>query len=550
MTGPGESNSGWGNSASARARSDDAWRSGPASVSANSLTPNRSRSPHQSQQSQSESSRDSGNNHDNHRKWQRPVNNAPPPDADFSDRGRNRDRRATVHYVDSHDRANRSRRATPEDAQDTNRRHYPKPHSHSPKRTSSRSHIPHQIPHVVTDRRDPQSQSIGLPFKPPHQRSQVSHRRTDSDGRKPPLMTASPQVPSKRDLTFIPPPGHPTPNKRHQRIPSSQMAAPHAKHSGPIHHRPIHPRASPFSNPPVTHRATPQPPSSHLSVTRLLPTATTGATPTLAPMPPPPPVAPRPPTLPPSPSSSTATVTSPLSAFLAPYRHAGSSQPASPAGAASPWASQLPSATPPYTRLEEVERLAFALSDPSNTSEVHKSLLEMLSAIREAPESSFLPPRQPIPPAAPAAAPTPNPLASIAPPPPPPTNALHPVGSPQPGSALASAVASFGTAPPPPPTLPLHATPVTAPLFDIRSPEQPRPAVTLHAMLLPSSLRVTPSRTHRACIEKFTSIPGSKDMQPIISSEPHAWSIHVKVAGVRQDDCAVFKVKFFGGDVV
>ena len=89
MTGPGESNSGWGNSASARARSDEAWRSGPASVSANSLTPNRSRSPHQSQQSQSESSRDSGNNHDNHRKWQRPVNNAPPPDADFSDRGRN-----------------------------------------------------------------------------------------------------------------------------------------------------------------------------------------------------------------------------------------------------------------------------------------------------------------------------------------------------------------------------------------------------------------------------------------------------------------------------
>ena len=68
-------------------------------------------------------------------------------------------------------------------------------------------------------------------------------------------------------------------------------------------------------------------------------------------------------------------------------------------------------------------------------------------------------------------------------------------------------------------------------------------------MLLPSSLRVTPSRTHRACIEKFTSIPGSKDMQPIISSEPHAWSTHVQAAGVRQDECAVFKVKFFGGDV-
>ena len=245
------------------------------------------------------------------------LNNTPPPDADFSDRGRNRDRRATDRNVDSHDRANRSRSATPEDSRGTDRRHYPKPISHSPKQTSSRSHIPQpRSLTLVTDRRDPQSQSIGLPFKPPHQRSQVSHRRTDNDGRKPPLLTASPQVPSKRDLTFIPPPGHPTPNKRHQRIPSSQMAAPHAKHSGPNHHRPIPPRASPFSNPPVTHRASHHPPISHLSVTHLPPTANTGATPRLVPMPPPPPVAPRPPTLPPSPLPPAATVSSPLSALL------------------------------------------------------------------------------------------------------------------------------------------------------------------------------------------------------------------------------------------
>ena len=196
-----------------------------------------------------------------------------------------------------------------------------------------------------------------------------------------------------------------------------------------------------------------------------------------------------------------------------------------------------------------MERLAFALADTNNTEEVHISLMGMLSAVRKAPESSFLPPRQVTPPAAPAAAPTLNPPASIAPLPPPPVNALPQVGSPQPGSALASAVASFGSVLPPPPTLPPLATPVTAPPFDIRPPGQTRPAVTLHATLLPTSLRVTPSRKHPACIDKFTSIPGSKDMQPIISSEPHAWAIHVKGTGVKQDDCAVFRVKFFGGDV-
>ena len=198
-----------------------------------------------------------------------------------------------------------------------------------------------------------------------------------------------------------------------------------------------------------------------------------------------------------------------------------------------------------HTRLEEVERLAFALADTNNTEEVHISLMGMLSAVRKAPESSFLPPRQVTPPAAPAAAPTLNPPASIAPLPPPPVNALPQVGSPQPGSALASAVASFGSVLPPPPTLPPLATPVTAPPFDIRPPGQTRPAVTLHATLLPTSLRVTPSRKHPACIDKFTSIPGSKDVQLIISSEPHAWAIHVKGTGVKQDDCAVFRVKFF-----
>ena len=338
----------------------------------------------------------------------------------------------------------------------------------------------------------------------PHQRYQVNHRSSVNDGRKPPLLTASPQVSSKRDRTFTPPPGYPSLNKRHQRTPSSQLAAPHVKQSGQTHQRSIPPRSSPFANPPVTHRASHHPPISHISVTHLPPTANTGATPRLVPMPPPPPVAPRPPTLPPSPPPPAATVSSPLSALLSTYRHAVSVQPASPAGTPSPWANQLPSVTPPCTRLEEVERLVFALGDPSNTDEVHQNLVETLSAVRKAPESSFLPPRQPMPPAAPAAAPTPNPLASIAPPPPPPTNALQPVGSPQPGSALASAIAAFGSAPPPPPTLPLHAIPVTAPLFDIRPPGPPRPAVILHAMMLPSSLRITPSRQHRAGIEKIT----------------------------------------------
>ena len=184
----------------------------------------------------------------------------------------------------------------------------------------------------MTDRRDPKSQSIGLPFKPPHQRSQVSHHRSVNDGRKPPLMTASPQVPSKRDQRSSHPLATPLPTSAINGSHPPKWQLPMSKHSGQTHQRSIPPRASPFSNPPVTHRATPQPPISHLSVTRLPPTATTGATPSLAPMPPPPPVAPRPPTLPPSPSSSTATVTSPLSALLAPYRHAGSSQPASPAG--------------------------------------------------------------------------------------------------------------------------------------------------------------------------------------------------------------------------
>ena len=321
-SGPSDSTSGWGNSASARARSDNAWRSGPASVSANSLTPDRSRSPHQSQQSQSESPRDSGNNHDNHRKWQRPLNNTPPPDADFSDRGRNRDRRATDRNVASHDRANRSRSATPDDSRGTDRRHYLKPISNSPRQSSSSSHIPSRKPHVRTDHRDPKSQSIALPFKPPHQRYQVNHRSSVNDGRKPPLLTASPQVSSKRDRTFTPPPDHPSLNKRHQRIPSSQLAAPHVKQSGQTHQRSIPPRSSPFANPPVTHRASHHPPISHISVTHLPPTANTGATPRLVPMPPPPPVAPRPPTLPPSPPPPAATVSSPLSALLSTYRHA------------------------------------------------------------------------------------------------------------------------------------------------------------------------------------------------------------------------------------
>ena len=250
------------------------------------------------------------------------LNNTPPPDADFSDRGRNRDRRATDRNVASHDRANRSRSATPDDSRGTDRRHYPKPISHSPKQSSSSSHIPSRKPHVRTDHRDPKSQSIGLPFKPPHQRYQVSHRRSVNDGRKPPLLTASPQVSSKRDRTFTPPPDHPSLNKRHQRIPSSQLAAPHVKQSGQTHQRSIPPRSSPFSNPPVTHRASHHPPISHISVTHLPPTANTGATPRLVPMPPPPPVAPRPPTLPPSPPSPAATVSSPLSALLATYRHA------------------------------------------------------------------------------------------------------------------------------------------------------------------------------------------------------------------------------------
>ena len=39
-------------------------------------------------------------------------------------------------------------------------------------------------------------------------------------------------------------------------------------------------------------------------------------------------------------------------------------------------------------------------------------------------------------------------------------------------------------------------------------------------------------------------------MQPIISSEDQAWAIRVKqTPGVKQDDCAVFRVNHYGGDV-
>ena len=541
--------SGWGNSVSARARSVNALRSGPASASTNSPNPDRSRSPHQFRQSQSESPHDSGNNHDNHRKWQRQPNNTPPSDADFSDRGRNRDRRATDRNVASHDRANRSRSATPDDSRGPDRRHYPKPISNSPKQSSSSSHFPSRKPHVRTIHRDPKSQSVALPFKPPHQRYQDNHRSSVNEGSIPPFLTASPQLSSKRDRSFSPLPDHPSINKRHRQIPSSQLATPHAEQSVQTHQRSIPPRSSPFANPPVTHRASHHQPISLVSVHHPPPTANTGAIPRLVPMLPPPPVAPRPPTLPPSPSPPAATVTSPLSVLISTYRYAGSVQPAPPAGTPPPLTNELHSVTPTCTRLEEVERLGFALADPNNTDEVHQNLVEALSAVRKAPESSFLPPRHPMPPAAPAAAPTLNPLASIAPPPPPPSNALHPVGSPQPGSALASAIAAFGAAPPPPPSLPQHAIPVTAPLFDLRPPGPSRPAVILHAKMLPTSLRITPSRQHKAGVEKFTSIPGSKDMQPIISSESNAWAIHVKASGVRQDECAVFKIKHFDNDV-
>ena len=135
------------------------------------------------------------------------------------------------------------------------------------------------------------------------------------------------------------------------------------------------------------------------------------------------------------------------------------------------------------------------------------------------------------------------------------SNVPHHTGSPQPGPALASAVSSFGSQSLPAPLPPPPSTRTQAEPFDCRPPPSvngghPRPAVVLHAQLLPSSLRVTPSRQHRACITKFTSIPGSKDMQPIISSEDQAWAIRVKqTPGVKQDDCAVFRVNHYGGDV-
>ena len=72
----------------------------------------------------------------------------------------------------------------------------------------------------------------------------------------------------------------------------------------------------------------------------------------------------------------------------------------------------------------------------------------------------------------------------------------------------------------------------------------------MFATILPSNLQITPSRTHPAKIIKFTSVPGSKVMQPIILSDTHAWTIHVKQApGVNQEKCAVFRVNSFGGDV-
>ena len=207
--------------------------------------------------------------------------------------------------------------------------------------------------------------------------------------------------------------------------------------------------------------------------------------------------------------------------------------------------------TPSFTRHEELEQIVVSLADRNISDEVQSNLVAQLSSIRQAPDSAFRPPPQLLPPAAPSAVPPPPLLASVAPPPPPQRDASQPVGSPQPGTALANAVASFSCQPPPPPPslpLPLSATAVAP--FDIRSRDQPRPDVTLFALMLPPELRVTPSRTHRARIEKFTSIPGSKDMQPMISSEDQAWNIHViQKPGIRRDECAVFKVKYYNGDV-
>ena len=140
---------GWGNAAAAKKKAEAGWTSGPA---ANGHTPRSTGTHHttrQRQQQPSGSPWGSGNNHDNHMKWQRSEDDLPsrpPPSADFSQRGRSHDRSPTDRYVDSHDRANRSRSFSPSSQEDrysssrsSSTRRFPKPVMHSPKREWSRT---------------------------------------------------------------------------------------------------------------------------------------------------------------------------------------------------------------------------------------------------------------------------------------------------------------------------------------------------------------------------------------------------------------------------
>ena len=248
---------GWGSEATSRARSESGWRGGPATDPINSISTVNHHSPHRSQRFDSESTWNSGNNHDNHKKWQRAYNDCPPPSADFSERGRSRDRHRTDRNVNSHDRANRSRSISPDVSRDSGRRHYPP----SPSQANNRSRTPHVV--ASPRSRDQHQRSSQAAFKPPHQLARNHHHRSKNDGSLPPLLSASPSHPTERDSTFYHFPSPNRPNKRPRSSRAPQPDSNRAKHSASDPQLPSNPPFSPYANPLAVHHSSPRPQGPH-----------------------------------------------------------------------------------------------------------------------------------------------------------------------------------------------------------------------------------------------------------------------------------------------